>query len=487
MPALFSFQPQPRRKIALRSLYLRIWLTVIVTLALFASVSGWLVQRHLDQERARNQAVLTERIAAWGDLIQRSLPAASAPPDVQAQALREWSQRLRVPMALEDEQGHRIAASDSFIRREGDKAVSHVVTYQIKLDDGRSLWVMRPAMLKPPVADAEVGTADDAAAAAALGGDRHIQPFDGHGGPPPYLLPGLPRGVSPGLSLLVLVVVLFIAIAVGAYPFIRRLTRRLETLKRGVEAFGQGALDRRVPVEGRDEVATLATSFNLAAERIEALVRSHKSLLANASHELRSPLARLKMATSLLSDAAPDETAREHLRAEINTDIAELDGLVDEVLLASRLEAAPQPESLESVDLFALAVEEGARVDAHVDGAEATVRGEERLLRRALRNLLENARRYGGGEIRVELEDKSAAGVEIRVSDNGPGVPDAYRERIFEPFFRLPGHAERAGGVGLGLALVRQIVERHNGRIRCIRPPEGGGCFVISLPVGAKA
>jgi len=467
----------------LRSLYLRIWLTVIVTLALFAGASGWLVQRHLDQEHARSQAALTERIAAWGDLIQRSLPAAAAPPDVQAEALRDWSQRLRVPMALEDEQGHRIAASDSFIRREGDKSLMHVAIYQIKLDDGRSLYVMRPNMLKPPPTADPSGAGDED-----IGnfGTGHPQAGEGRG-PPPFLFPGVPRGASPGLTLLALVVALFLAIAVGAYPFIRRLTRRLETLKRGVEAFGQGALDRRVPVEGRDEVATLATSFNLAAERIEALVRSHKSLLANASHELRSPLARLKMATSLLSDAAPDERERDHLRSEINTDIAELDGLVDEVLLASRLEAAPQPEHLESVDLLALAVEEGARVDASVDGAAANVTGEERLLRRALRNLLENARRYGGGEIRVDLEDKAAAGVEIRVSDNGPGVPEAYRERIFEPFFRLPGHAERAGGVGLGLALVRQIVERHNGRIRCVRPPEGGGCFVISLPAGARA
>src|SRR6202012_4080721 len=130
--------------------YLPIWLTVIVTLALFAGVSGWLVQRHLDQEHARSQAALTERIAAWGDLIQRSLPAAAAPPDVQAEALRDWSQRLRVPMALEDEQGHRIAASDSYTRREADKDALRIATYQIKLDDGRSLWVMRPAMLKPP-------------------------------------------------------------------------------------------------------------------------------------------------------------------------------------------------------------------------------------------------------------------------------------------------------------------------------------------------
>ncbi len=466
----------------MRSLYLRIWLTVIVTLALFAGASGWLVQRHLDQERARNQAAMTERIAAWGDLIQRSLPAASAPPEVQSEALRDWSQRLRVPMALEDEQGHRIAASDSFMRRQGDKSLMHAPIYQIKLDDGRSLYVMRPNMLHPPNADPSMPADEDLGS---FGAEHHPQASENRG-PPPFLLAGLlPRGMSPGLGLLALVVVLFLAIAAGAYPVVRRLTRRLETLKRGVEAFGRGALDRRVEVEGRDEVATLATSFNLAAERIEALVRSHKSLLANASHELRSPLARLKMATAMLSDAEPSE--RDHLRSEINTDIAELDGLVDEVLLASRLEAAPEPDHLESVDLLALAVEEGARVDASVDGASMAVHGEERLLRRALRNLLENARRYGGGEIRVDLEDKAAAGVEIRVTDNGPGVPDSYRERIFEPFFRLPGHAERAGGVGLGLALVRQIVERHHGRIRCVRPPEGGGCFVISLPASARA
>jgi len=466
----------------LRSLYLRIWLTVIVTLALFAGASGWLVQRHLDQEHARNQAALTERIAAWGDLIQRSLPAAAAPPDVQAEALRDWSQRLRVPMALEDEQGHRIAASESFMRREADKALMHVAIYQIKLDDGRSLYVMRPNMLKPPAANDPALPPDEDIGSF---GGPHPQANEGRG-PPAFLFPGVvPRGVSPGLSLLALVVVLFMAIALGAYPFVRRLTRRLETLKRGVEAFGQGKLDRRVEVEGRDEVATLARSFNLAAERVEALVRSNKSLLANASHELRSPLARLKMATSLMSDPAVSERERDHLRAEIGTDIAELDGLVDEVLLASRLEAASEPTNLESVDLLALAVEEGARVDASVEGVPASVKGEERLLRRALRNLLENARRYGGGQIRVDLEDKAAAGIEIRVTDNGAGVPDAFRERIFEPFFRLPGHAERAGGVGLGLALVRQIVERHHGRIRCVRPPEGGGCFVISLPASA--
>jgi signal transduction histidine kinase len=346
---------------------------------------------------------------------------------------------------------------------------------------------MRPAMLRPPPPAAARGDGggagdDDHEPTAPTGSERRVQGLDNRPPPNAFLNPLLPRVAPPGVVLLVLLGALFFAIAIGAYPVVRRLTRRLEALKSGVEAFGAGALDRRVPVEGRDEVASLATSFNLAAERIEALVRSNKSLLANASHELRSPLARLKMATSLLADAAPDERERDHLRAEIYTDIAELDGLVDEVLLASRLEAAPQPEHLESVDLLALAVEEGARVDASVDGAPALVHGEERLLRRALRNLLENARRYGGGEVRVELEKKPGGRVEIRVSDNGPGVPEAFRERIFEPFFRLPGHAERAGGVGLGLALVRQIIERHHGHVTCVRPPQGGGCFVIALP-----
>ena len=222
----------------MRSLYLRIWLTVIVTLALFASAAGWLVGRHMEQERMRSQAAVRERIAAWGDLIQRSLPAASAPPEVQSEALREWSQRLRVPMALEDEQGHRIAASDSFLRREADKDLSKLPSYEIKLDDGRSLWVMRPGMLKPlPGGMRGGGPPDDEP----LGpGEHRLQALDGH--PPPaavaLLNPFLPRVAPPGVALLALVSVLFLAVAIGAYPVVRRLTRRLESLQRGVEAFG---------------------------------------------------------------------------------------------------------------------------------------------------------------------------------------------------------------------------------------------------------
>jgi signal transduction histidine kinase len=298
---------------------------------------------------------------------------------------------------------------------------------------------------------------------------------------PPFL-PFVPPAWQQGLGLVFVLIVLFLAVAAGAYPVVRRLTRRLEALKLGVEQFGAGQLHQRVRVTGNDEVAAVANSFNVAAARVEALVQSHQSLLANASHELRSPLARMKMAVSMLDGAAPAQ--RETLKREIDTNVAELDALVEEVLLASRLDAGAGSEAGEPVELLALAAEEGARFDVAVDGEAALVSGEERLLRRALRNLLENARRYAGDNVQI-LVRCDGARAQVEVCDRGPGVPPAMRERIFEPFFRLPGHAEQAGGVGLGLSLVKQIAERHHGSVRCESRAGGGSTFVLSLPLAA--
>ncbi|VTU14052.1 sensor histidine kinase [Variovorax sp. RA8] len=274
-----------------------------------------------------------------------------------------------------------------------------------------------------------------------------------------------------------------VAVALGVYPIVRQITKRLETLQRGVQRWGEGDLSVRVSEEGQDEVADLSNRFNSAAARVEELVRSHKSLLANASHELRSPLARIRMGLELMSER-PSPTARD----EIARNIAELDQLIDEILLASRLDAKEADMgTVESVDLTGLAAEECARVDAELDVAEnasseaLTVRGVPRLLRRAIRNLLENARRYGAGEISVEIGNRHGR-AEIRVNDRGPGVPAALRDRIFEPFYRLPGASERNGGVGLGLALVKSITERHGGSVRCEDRPGGGASFVIALP-----
>jgi signal transduction histidine kinase len=459
----------------MNSLYLRIYVTVVAVLLFFAATSGWLFQRHLEQEHLRAEAVLTERMGAWGELIQRSLPGEDTPSEGQASALLEWSQRLRLPLALDSATGVRIAQSESFSRRQTEGLARGLAVH---LEDGRTLWIMLPFQARPGIGNGRLGLGGTSP------GDR-LDRIDRGENPdrmPPPFLPFIPPAWQQGVGLVLVLVLLFVAVALGAFPVVRRLTRRLEALKQGVEQFGAGQLDHRVEVTGHDEVAAVATSFNIAASRVEALVRSHQSLLANASHELRSPLARMKMAVSMLEDASLAQ--REKLKQEIDTNVAELDALVEEVLLASRLDAAPTPERNEIVDLLGVAAEEGARVDASVDGATTAVLGEERLIRRALRNLLENARRYGGGEVEVVVEPRGPM-AEVRVCDRGPGVPEAMRERIFESFFRLPGHAEQAGGVGLGLSLVKQIAARHAGSVRCEARDGGGSCFVLSLPLAA--
>jgi signal transduction histidine kinase len=228
----------------------------------------------------------------------------------------------------------------------------------------------------------------------------------------------------------------------------------------------------------------VASSFNRAADRVEALVRANRSLLANASHELRSPLARMKMAIAMYESV--DAESRERLKAEIERDIRELDALVEEVLLASRLDAHSNIAH-DRVDLLDLAADEAGRIGASAEldasaGGSASLRGDERLLRRALRNLLENARRYGGGEVELRMLPLGTGGWRVEVCDRGPGVPESERERIFEPFYRLPGQSETAGGVGLGLSLVKQIAARHGGRAGCEARAGGGSCFFLELP-----
>jgi signal transduction histidine kinase len=278
-----------------------------------------------------------------------------------------------------------------------------------------------------------------------------------------------------------------VAVALATYPIVRRLTRRLESLQNGLERWGEGDLGVRVPMSGSDEVAFLASRFNRAAEQIETLVKSHetllasqKSLLANASHELRSPLTRIRMGLELMG-GTPGTAAKD----EITRNITELDQLIEEILLASRLDAREADlGTVEPVDLVGLAAEECARVQAGLEvvGTSLTVPGIAKLLRRAVRNLLENARRYGAGEVVLTLTHEGQEAV-LRVCDRGPGVPQALQDRIFEPFYRLPGASEREGGVGLGLALVKSIAQRHGGTVHCSSREGGGACFEIRLPL----
>jgi signal transduction histidine kinase len=410
-------------------LYLRIYLAVLASLAAFALVSGFLWRQLGDPGPAGHAFEVA------GTLAQNVLPPADAPGALQQAALGKIAANLGADVTLFAADRTRLAAvgnplpapdtgreRSGWLRRWGSPPAG-----AIHLPDGR--WLV-----------------------ARTRHDRH----------------------RPVLGLFFMLALVAIAVGVGAYPVVRRLTGRLERLQAGVESLGAGDLSARVKVEGRDEVAQLAKSFNRAAGRIEELVGAHKSLLANASHELRTPLTRIRMAVELLKENADPRRKR-----ELEQDIVELDTLIDEILTASRLDAVGAGAN-EEVDLLALASEECARYEeAQLTGEPVTVRGDPRLLRRLIRNLLENAQRHGAPPVEVRV-GRAGSEAELRVSDHGPGIPDAERESVFQPFHRFAGRGEHAG-TGLGLALVRQIARRHGGDARYVAGPSSGGGFVVTL------
>jgi signal transduction histidine kinase len=415
----------------MRRLYLGIYLAVLASLVAFALVSGF-VWRLLDDAGPAAQA-----FEVAGKLAQNVLPPAGAPASEQQAALEQLAANLRADVAL--------------------------------FADDRTPLASVGAPLSPPDAARDRGGWLRRWGGPA--GAIHLP--DGR-----WLVARVPHEHRrPGAGLFFVLALVAVAVGVGAYPVVRRLTARLERLQAGVEALGAGDLGARVNVEGRDEVARLAESFNRAAARIEELVGAHKTLLAHASHELRTPLTRIRMAVELLKDDVAPRRKR-----DLEQDIADLDALIDEILLASRLETVTAWEVDEDVDLLALATEESARYEAEVDGRPCVVRGDPRLLRRMIRNLLENARRHGAPPVLLRVS-AGGLGVELTVCDQGPGIPAAQHEAMFQPFYR----AASGAGTGLGLALVRQIARRHGGDARYLGRGPNGSCFVVSLAASRLA
>ncbi|WP_293780906.1 HAMP domain-containing sensor histidine kinase [uncultured Oxalicibacterium sp.] len=414
-------------------LYVRIYLAMIVSLV----VAGLLVATAWRWNADYRQ--IGPSLESFAAIAADVLPPATASNEEQQAALQRWQSRMRADLTLYSADRQLIAAVGKPLPPldEAQSASGWLgggpPVFAVRLPDDRWLVAERPGRRRPP-----------------------------------------PFNFATTLALIGL------AIGIGSYPIVRRITRRLERLQTSVEALGAGQLSTRIAVEGNDEVASLASSFNRSAARIEALVDAQKALLANASHELRSPLARIRMAVELTaSDAQPA------LRDELKRNIAELDQLIDEILLASRLDAtADTVQAFLPVDMTALVAEECARVDAELDAESIEVPGDARLLRRMVRNLLENARRYGNGTpITVRLAKITDNRIALQVCDGGPGVPLTERENIFAPFYRLSGASEREGGVGLGLSLVRQIARRHGGEVICTdRGVQSGSCFEVSLP-----
>lgn len=433
-------------------LYMRIYLAVLGSVVVAAIIFAWLAHQH------RAQPPGGPHLDTFAEIVASSLPPATAPIAEQQLALRKLHSIVHSNLTLFSAKGEAIANVGTAITPPTNWHTQQIgstwyfgqpPTFALHLPDGRWLF-----------------------------GQRRNAPR------------------RPSTALFNIFLIAAVGVAIGAYPVVRRLTRRLERLQASVDSWGQGQLGTRVEVQGQDEVAHLANSFNQAAERIEALVSAQKNLLANASHELRSPLARIRMALALL----PQDQNLE-VQNELTHNVTELDQIIDEILLTSRLDATEQQEStLEMVDCIGLLAEECARVDAEVQvdhdqlAHEAAIElfAEAKLLRRMLRNLLENARRHGvkkSAEAENENEPilarvrRTTSCIEFDICDRGPGVPEHEREHIFAPFFRLSGAREADGGVGLGLALVRQIAQRHGGSVQCLAREGGGSCFRLVLPL----
>jgi signal transduction histidine kinase len=288
------------------------------------------------------------------------------------------------------------------------------------------------------------------------------------------------------LSLVVLV------LAAASAPVARAISRPLERLTQAARRLGRGDLAARAGLDRADEIGVLGRTFDEMAERLSRLLSAQRELLANVSHELRTPLARIRVSLDLLAEAGPGEAERH--RREIEADVAELSRLVGDVLTASRLDSGGRlvlrPEDVDLAALLegALArfrrVHAGRAVAARVPPGPS-IQGEPALLDRVLENLLDNAARYSepGTLIGLELRAADGGGAVIEIRDHGIGLSAHDLERAFTPFFRSDrSRARNTGGVGLGLALSRRIVEAHGGTISLESRPGEGTTVRVVLP-----
>lgn len=281
-------------------------------------------------------------------------------------------------------------------------------------------------------------------------------------------------------------------VSLGVYALIFPLERKLQLIHSGITKVREGKLNTKVKVVGEDEIAHLAATFNSMTEHIRRLIESQRELTRAVSHELRTPVARIRFAVDMLADT-DDYDDRMSQRDYIDQDIEALNGLIDEILTYAKLEEGSPKMTWEAVNLKELVgqiVREtnalGKPVTVLVGNIDkvAIAQADRRYLHRVLQNLAGNATRYAEKTIIV------SAGIErneafISVEDDGHGIPEKDREKVFIPFARLDDSRTRAsGGYGLGLSIVSRIAFWFNGRMSVDESPTlGGARFTMTWPV----
>jgi two-component system sensor histidine kinase RstB len=301
-------------------------------------------------------------------------------------------------------------------------------------------------------------------------------------------------------------VVFGISMLTGLIAFVLtvRIVRRLRRLEKVANQLAAGDLKARADVGGKDAITNLGKRFNLMADQLEQLLERQRQLLQAVSHELRTPVARIRFGIEMLEDDEGEKQAQRIVA--LNEDIDELEALVDELLLFVRMDGAARATDGVGQALNRTAVDVRETVELLVTRAaelhsELTVEVvvshereswqhalDSRLFRRAIDNLVSNACRYATKQVRVavNVERGDQDVIVVVVEDDGAGIEEADRERIFEPFARLDESRSRdAGGVGLGLAIVRQVVTAHGGEVFVEQAASGGARFVTRWPAAS--
>ncbi|MEO6097192.1 MAG: HAMP domain-containing sensor histidine kinase [Fibrobacteria bacterium] len=294
--------------------------------------------------------------------------------------------------------------------------------------------------------------------------------------------PGFGDGNGGYLALLIC---LLTGVMLIAFLAIRRLLSPLKSLSAAVERIRNGELGHQVRICSFDELGDLGRSINAMSTGLKEMIRSREQLLLDVSHELRSPLTRIRVALEM----APEGMAKESIR----DDLAEMETMISEILETARLDSENGKLNLESVDLGALAAEAVADADVRAPGARLVglvsgpvINADRMRVRKVLANLLDNAVKFSQGraepvEVRIET---GITEVTLRVRDKGVGIPEDELPRLFEPFYRVDRSRSReTGGYGLGLSLCRRIMEAHGGSISIASRPGEGTEVVLVFPI----
>jgi len=281
---------------------------------------------------------------------------------------------------------------------------------------------------------------------------------------------------------------MMLAVLIGIVLFfwVRPHWRDLEKLRLAAERFGDNDLSVRIQLSKRSNIRDLAEHFNLMAARIEGLIANQRELTNAVSHELRTPIARLSFELDQLKQQ-PDASQSRELIADMYADLGELEEMVSELLTYASLERGATVIKRENIQAtnWLDSVVGSVALEAEAAGVQLligecrldTVRIEPRFMARAVINLLRNAIRYAEQKVEVTLV-RTGDYYEVRVNDDGPGVPLEGREKIFEPFSRLDASRDRrTGGFGLGLALVRRVSQSHGGQVEVGESVWGGASF----------